>query len=243
VTYNIEEGERVAIVGPNGAGKSTLLHLTSGLESPTKGTVKIRGEEPFGRKRKKLPVSVGLLFQDPNDQLFMPTLIEDVAFGPLNQGLSEKEAARKAMDALMIMGLEGFENRRPHQLSIGEKKRAALAGVVAMDPEVLLLDEPTANLDAEAKRQFLDILKRTDSTLVIATHDLELALETSDRVVVLRRKKLFDGSFDDLIRKRNILERANLELPSFMRLFEELRPQHDPAPRTVREAVELVRAR
>ncbi|HEY3419580.1 MAG TPA: ABC transporter ATP-binding protein [Methanomassiliicoccales archaeon] len=216
----IGKGERVALVGPNGAGKSTLLHIMAGLFIPTEGKASIGGVELTKRSAPEARKNVGLLFQDPDDQIFMPTVFEDVTFGPLNMGLPENEVVERTRNAMRQAGVEEYGNRVPHRLSTGEKKRVAIAGLLAMSPPTLLLDEPTANLDPQGKRDLVNVLDSLDQTIVLATHDLSVAFELTDRVIVLKRTILFDGDFRKLIKDKKMLAEARLELPSFSRLME-----------------------
>jgi cobalt/nickel transport system ATP-binding protein len=187
---------------------------------------------------------VGLIFQDPDDQIFMPSVWEDVAFGPMNYGLPEEEVKRRVAEAMRMTGIEGFEERVPHRLSLGEKKRVAMAGLLAMSPDILLLDEPTANLDPSGRREFVDLLERRKETVVIATHDLSVAFHLAKRVLVLKRKMLYDGDVVGLIQNRDVLKEARLELPSFSRLIqrwaEETGKEFQP-PATVEEALDILR--
>lgn len=241
----IAPGERVALVGPNGAGKSTLLHVLAGLFAPTSGKVTIAGVAVSKATTPEARRHVGLLFQDPDDQIFMPSVWEDVAFGPINYGLSEEEVRRRVAEAMRMTGIEGFEERVPHRLSLGEKKRVAMAGLLAMAPDILLLDEPTANLDPQGRREFVDILESRKETVVIATHDLSVAFHLAKRVLVLKTRLLYDGDVAGLIRNQEVLREARLELPSFSRLVQrwaketgkDFRP-----PATVEEALEILRS-
>jgi len=184
VSLEIREGERFALLGPNGAGKSTFLLLLNGLLLPTGGRLFVFGLEARRENRRKLRQLVGLVFQDPEDQLFMPTVLEDAAFGPLNMGLPPEEAERRAREALSAVGLLGFECRHPHRLSAGERKRAALASVLSMRPRLLALDEPTANLDARGVGALIEALRGFEGTLVVATHDVGFASKVCTRAAV-----------------------------------------------------------
>ncbi len=215
----IEKGERVALVGPNGAGKSTLLHIMAGLFVPSSGKAWINEVELTKRSASTARKGVGLLFQDPDDQIFMPTVYEDVTFGPINMGLKEDEVNQRARKAMDLAGVGGYGDRVPHRLSTGEKKRVAIAGLLAMSPPTLLLDEPTANLDPQGRRDLVKVLDSLDQTIVLATHDLSVAFELTDRVIVLKRNKIFDGGFQTLIHDQVVLKEASLELPSFSRLM------------------------
>lgn len=184
VDITLDAGEWLGLIGPNGAGKSTLLlHLNGTLRG--EGSVTVAG---MGLSRADLPEirrRVGLVFQDPDDQLFMPTVLEDVAFGPLNLRLSQAEARARAEEALARVGIADLARRPPHQLSTGQKKRAALATVLSMEPEVLVLDEPTAGLDPRGRREFIRLLTSLPCAKLLATHDLPLVAETCARTVVL----------------------------------------------------------
>jgi cobalt/nickel transport system ATP-binding protein len=191
ISFRIEPGETVGLVGPNGAGKTTLLLCLAGVLIPSQGRVRVLDldlSNPADRKRA--PRRLGLVFQDPDDQLFSPTVLDDVAFGPLNLGLIEDEARRRATESLTQVGLEGFEGRAPHRLSGGEKRRAALAGVLAMGPELLLLDEPTAFLDPRGRRELAGVLKQLPQTKLIAAHDLGLIRATCGRALLLDQGRL-----------------------------------------------------
>jgi cobalt/nickel transport system ATP-binding protein len=245
IDISIGKGERVALVGPNGAGKSTLLHLMAGLFVPTSGKAWINGVELTRKSAASARKGVGLLFQDPDDQIFMPTVYEDVTFGPINMGLKEEEVHERSIKAMELAGVGGYGDRVPHRLSTGEKKRVAIAGLLAMSPPTLLLDEPTANLDPQGRRDLVKVLDSLDQTIVLATHDLSVAFELTDRVIVLKRNKIFDGEFRSLIRDQKVLTEASLELPSFSRLMsrwgEKTVTDFDP-PLTVDEALEILLA-
>ncbi len=214
VSFKITEGESVAIVGPNGAGKTTLLlHLNGILRG--EGKVFVFGEEITKHNLLKIRQWVGLVFQDPDDQLFMPTVLEDVAFGPLNLGLKQEEAIRRAIEALETVGMAHTANRSPHQLSLGERKRVAIATVLAMQPRVLILDEPTANLDPRSRRQLIKLLKQLTVTKIIATHDLNAALNLCERVIVMDEGQIVaDGDAQSILSDANLMESHGLELPS-----------------------------
>jgi cobalt/nickel transport system ATP-binding protein len=236
----------VALVGPNGAGKSTLLSLMSGLFAPSQGIIEVMGRSLTRKQVGPARRHVGLLFQDPDDQIFMPTVQEDVAFGPMNMELDEKEVKARVEEALRSTSLEGYRDRAPHHLSIGEKKRVALAGLLAMSPEILLLDEPTANLDPQGRRELINVLKGREETLILATHDLGIAFELTSRVIVLNKKVLFDGDHADLLDEQEILRQARLELPSFSLLMQgwgELTGERFEPPMSVAEALEIMRRR
>ncbi|MDD1773513.1 MAG: energy-coupling factor ABC transporter ATP-binding protein [Methanomassiliicoccales archaeon] len=243
VSLAIGAGERIAIVGPNGAGKSTLLRLMAALSIPTEGTIEIMGERLTRKDADRLRRHVGFLFQDPDDQIFMPTVWDDVAFGPINMQLSEEEVKGRVAEAIHLAGIDGYEQRVPHHLSFGEKKRVAIAGVLAMRAPILLLDEPTANLDPQGRKDLIEVLRSLPGTVLIATHDLAVALELTSRVLVLKRTILYDGDFDTLLEEPSVLGRANLELPPLSKLMVEWRNRTGKKfaiPRTVEEALDLL---
>jgi len=184
VSFDLREGQRLALMGPNGAGKSTLLlHLNALLDG--EGKLEVDGVTLSKATVRIIRQKVGLVFQNPEDQLFCPTVFEDVAFGPRNMGLPDIEVERRVRGSLKAVGLEGFERRNPAHLSIGEKKRAAIATVHAMRPPVFVLDEPTSNLDARGRRGVLGLLLSLGGTQIIVTHDLDLARTVCSRVLIM----------------------------------------------------------
>ncbi len=241
VDLTIMAGESVALVGPNGAGKSTLLlHLNGILPGSARGggqplhahggprgegsgragpTVWIGGLEVNSKNGPEVRRRVGLLFQDPDDQLFSTTVIEDVAFGPLNLGRTRAEARALALDCLARVDLVEAADRAPHHLSFGERKRACLAGVLACDPTVLVMDEPTANLDPRARRRFLGLIRELPATKLIATHDLEMALELCNRAVILDGGRVVaNGLTRNILGDPNLLEAHGLEMPLSLKI-------------------------
>lgn len=221
VNLVMEEGEKVAVIGPNGAGKSTLLHAVAGFRMPFQGTVKVMGELLAERSADTVRRRIGLLFQDPDDQIFMPTVEEDVAFGPLNLSLGSIED--RVAKALRSTSIEDLAKRKPHRLSHGMKKRVAIAGVLAMEPDLLLLDEPTAGLDPRSRSGLVELLRNMKKTMLIATHDLEAAAEIVDRVVLLNGNVMFDGGLSGLMAQDALLDSAGLEPPQVSRLFKRLK--------------------
>jgi len=217
VSLSLERGEKVAIVGPNGAGKSTLLHLIAGFRMPFTGKVSIDSQTLTESSADDLRKTVGLLFQDPDDQIFMPTVEEDVAFGPRNLRLEDIDG--RVSKGLRSAGVETLAKRKTHKLSYGMKKRVAIAGIMAMDPDILLLDEPTSGLDPKARSELIKLLKGMDRSMLIATHDLEAAAEIVDRAIVLNVGILMEGTMRDLVMSRDLLERAGLEIPPVSKLF------------------------
>jgi energy-coupling factor transporter ATP-binding protein EcfA2 len=218
VDLRVEEGERVAVLGPNGAGKTTLmLHLNALLRGT--GALSVAGTSDA----KALRALVGLVFQDPDDQLFMPTVREDVAFGPLNQRVPDVEArVARALDAVR-MG--EFADRAPHQLSLGQKRRVAVATVLAMEPSVLVLDEPSANLDPRTRRELIETLDEIERTMLVVTHDLPLAARVCERSVLLSAGRIVaDGPTLEILADEALLAAHDLELPDGFDLTRLLRP-------------------
>jgi len=211
----VRRGDHLGVIGANGSGKTTLFHLIVGLVKPQAGRLWVAGREisgngdyPFARRK------AGLLFQDSEDQLFCPTVEEDVAFGPLNQGLSKEQALDTVTRTLRSLGLEGYETRLSYQLSGGEKRLVALATVLAMGPEVLLLDEPASGLDPQAKRDLVSLLAKIDCTQVVASHDLEFIRATCTRVVTIDKGKLLaDGPTDEVLGDEELMLAHGLEVP------------------------------
>ena len=220
LTCTIAPGERIAVVGPSGAGKSTLLmHLNGLLPSPAI-TVEEQAQvyiESMAVIKSRLPEvrrKVGFLFQDPDDQLFCPTVREDIAFGPLNLGLSQAEVMRRVDHSLSAVGLPEHGPRNPSQLSTGERKRVCVAGVLACEPSMMVLDEPTSNLDPRARRQLLEILRQFTGTQIIATHDLDFVLDLCQRALVLDGGKIqADGPAEQVLANPNLMEKHGLEVP------------------------------
>jgi cobalt/nickel transport system ATP-binding protein len=214
VSFRLTHGESVAVVGANGAGKSTLLLLLDGLLAPTAGEARI-GEIPVtAATRAQIHRTVGFVFQDADDQLFMPTVREDVAFGPLNLGLSPEEIDARVKDALETVGATHLAHRAPYRLSGGEKRAVAIAGVLAMLPSVLLLDEPSSGLDPAARRRLIGLLRSFTHTKVIATHDLDLVLDVCSRVLVMHEGAVQgDGSPEEIFGNAALLARCHLEPP------------------------------
>ncbi len=185
INLQIARGEKVALLGVNGAGKSTLLLHLNGTLRPTGGSVTIDGIPITAQTIRAIRARVGLVFQDPDDQLFSPTVSDDVAFGPRYMGLSDADIERRVQRALAVTGMSGHEHRAPHRLSLGQRKRVALATVLAMEPDALALDEPSAGLDPRARRELAALLRSLPQTMVIASHDLAFIAEVCPRVVVL----------------------------------------------------------
>lgn len=214
ISLDIFEKESVGVIGPNGAGKSTfLLHLNGILRG--NNHIKILNYEINEKTLPAIRKNVGLVFQNPDSQLFMPTVFDDVAFGPLNMGLNEEEVNKAVNEALKAADVEDCARRPSHHLSVGQKKRVSLATVLSMYPEILVLDEPSGDLDPRHRRDLIDILKRLEITKIIATHDLDLVLEVCQRVVLLDGGALIScGQTLDILKDKALLEAHNLGIPS-----------------------------
>ena len=248
VSLKIEKGEMVALLVKNGAGKSTLFLHLNGIYEPDEGKVFIDGEELKYDKKSllKFRQKVGIVFQNPDDQIFAPTVEEDVAFGPLNLGLSMEEVQDRVEEALERVGMSGFEKTAPHHLSGGQKKRVAIAGILAMKPEIMVLDEPTAGLDPQGVTNLVKLLKELNDegiTIVISTHEVDLVPDYANRVFVLVGGELIaEGTPKDIFSQPDILESANLKIPIVTELFQQIEAEgfdmDNDYPLTVEEAKE-----
>jgi cobalt/nickel transport system ATP-binding protein len=215
VCLHVDAGESVGLVGPNGAGKTTLFLCLSGVLPIANGSVHVAGLNPADAgQRRALPSKVGIVFQDSDDQLFSTTVADDVAFGPLNLGLPAAEVRQRVAEALAQVGLHSFENRVPFHLSGGEKRRVALAGVLALRPEILLLDEPSSHLDPRGRRELIHLINRLPGSKIIASHDLEFILETCRRAIVLDAGRVVaDGPVRTLFADSALMTAHGLEVP------------------------------
>ena len=213
VDFVVEQGESVAIIGPNGAGKSTLLLHLNGILRGT-GDLRILGLPVENKNLREVRRRVGVVFQDPEDQLFLNSVAQDVAFGPANMGLAEDDIEARVRDALASVDMQGFEDRSTHHLSFGQKKRIATATVLAMRPEVVVLDEPSSNLDPKARRHLINILNELPVTKIIVTHDLPVAYELCERALILSQGQIVaDGPIESVLLDRSLLAAHDLELP------------------------------
>lgn len=222
VNLKIEQGERVALLGPNGAGKTTLVMHLNGIHTAQHGEVLVAGKKlntSDKEKLKEIRSKVGIVFQDPDDQLFMPTVREDVGFGPYNLGQRGAQLDATVERALAQVGMLDLIDRAPHHLSFGQRRRVAVAGVLAMQPEILVLDEPSSNLDPASRRELAEILKSLQITLLMVTHDLPYALELCERSVILSGGKISeDQETRKLLSDENTLAKYRLELPAGFKL-------------------------
>jgi cobalt/nickel transport system ATP-binding protein len=213
LTLEIPEGEKIGIIGPNGSGKSTFVTMLNGIRRG-KGLLRIF-EYPITKQNlNRIKALVGIVFQNPDDQLFCPTIFEDVSFGPLNQGLEADTVRSRVAQALKDVGLEGFEKRSSFHLSFGERKLASMATVVAMRPELIAMDEPTSNLDLAHRRKIINWIKASQKTIMLTSHDLDMVLETCERVILLNRGRVIaDGKTHEILQQKALLEKNDLELP------------------------------
>ena len=217
VNLSINQGERVALLGPNGAGKTTLVLHLNGIIPTMQGQVRVAGElvdSKSAESIKSIRHKVGIVFQDPDDQLFMPTVGQDVAFGPYNAGLRGLELEKAVKEALELVGMSEFIDRPPHHLSFGQRRRVAVATVLAMKPEILVMDEPSSNLDPAARRELAEIITSLDVTLLMVTHDLPFAYELCQRAVILSAGVVAaDDEISSVLANKQLLNGHRLELP------------------------------
>lgn len=247
VNFKAEEGKIVALLGPNGAGKSTLFLHFNGILRPSSGSILLNGEEIKYDKKNLMKVreNVGIVFQNPDDQLFAPTVVEDVAFGPMNMGLTKEEVEKRVDEALKRVGMDEFKKKAPHHLSGGQKKRVAIAGILAMKPKIMVLDEPTSGLDPKGASQILRILyelNKEGMTIIISTHDVDLVPLYAYKVYILSDGSIIKkGSPQEVFEDVETIRSANLRLPRIAHLMEILEkedkmPFEKPYPLTIGEA-------
>ena len=217
VNLRVERGERVAILGPNGAGKTTLVMHMNGIHPAEHGSVSVAGEVIDTKDKdllRRIRGKVGVVFQDPDDQLFMPTVGEDIAFGPYNMGLRGSELDAVVDQALALVHMSEFKDRPPHHLSFGQRRRVAVATVLAMKPEILVLDEPSSNLDPASRRELADILRSLEITILMVTHDIPYAYELCERSIILSGGIVVaDGDTKTILSDSKLLSENRLELP------------------------------
>lgn len=218
VNLKVKRGERVALLGPNGAGKTTLILHLNGILSSGHGRVFVADKLIDTKDKdglKQIRSKIGIVFQDPDDQLFMPTVGQDVAFGPYNMGLRDAELDEVVTQALTMVGMLEYKDRPPHHLSFGQRRRVAVATVLAMKPEILVLDEPSSNLDPASRRELAEILRSLDITIIMVTHDLPYAYELCERSLILSGGIIAaDGKTKDILKNVELLKKHRLELPA-----------------------------
>ena len=209
----INKQEKMAVIGPNGAGKSTLITLLNGVRMG-KGEINISGYPLIKKNLSKIRAIVGIVFQNPDDQLFCPTIYEDIAFGPLNSGFSDDEIEKSVAIALEEVDLVGYESRSPFHLSFGERKRASIATILALKPDIIAMDEPTSNLDPAHRRKIIGWIKKRRETFIVTSHDLDMIWDTCSRAVILNKGKIVaDGKVKEILSDKILLENNDLELP------------------------------
>lgn len=233
VNLKMDKGDIVALLGKNGAGKSTLFLHFNGILRPDKGEIIIDGEKLKYDKKSliKFRQKVGLVFQNPDDQIFAPSVEEDVAFGPLNLKLPMEEVQKRVHEALERVGMSGFEKKAPHNLSGGQKKRVAIAGILAMKPEIMVFDEPTAGLDPKGASKIINLLKELNEqgiTIIISTHDVDLVPQYANKVYVLHEGEIIgEGTARDIFSNKELIDKANLELPIIANFFKKIESESD----------------
>ncbi len=233
INFTAKPGERIAIIGANGAGKSTLFKHFNGILKPTGGEVFIKGEPISKKSILDVRRTVGVVFQDPDDQIFAPTVKQDVAFGPMNLGLGEEVIEKRVREALETVRLTGFEERAPHHLSTGEKKKVAIAGILAMQPEVLVLDEPTAGLDPGGAVRLIRLINQMNRylgiTTIVATHEVDIVPLLADRVCIMSSGRIIgDGTPQEIFSTDELIKKTHLRLPIVAQLMEMLQDEGIP---------------
>jgi cobalt/nickel transport system ATP-binding protein len=227
INLKIYPGEKIAILGANGAGKSTLFKHFNGILKPTYGQVFINGQEIKRNNIREVRQTVGMVFQNPDDQILAPTVEQDVAFGPMNMGLPEEEVENRVAKALELVHMSGFEERSPHHLSGGQKKLVAIAGILAMRPQVVVLDEPTAGLDPLTASQIINMIEEMNLqlgiTVILSTHDVDIVPSFADRVYVIHDGKIgAEGTPEEIFKEHDLLEHAHLRMPRIAEVFKML---------------------
>ena len=214
ISFDLEEGDSLGILGPNGAGKTTLILHLNGILGEMNGSIKLNNLEFVEDNLAEIRKTVGVVFQDPDDQLFMPTVLEDVMFGPKNFGFSEEASRENAEEALKMVGMNDYQEKAPHHLSFGQKRKVAIASVLASKPQLLVLDEPSSNLDPSSRRELIDILLSLEISIVLVTHDLPMALEICPKSIVVNSGLITEnGKTKDLLTNNKVMKENRLELP------------------------------
>ena len=217
INIKIDHGQKVALIGPNGAGKSTIL-LAINLFLKGRGNIEVNGIEATQKNAQQIRRTISSVLQNPDEQLFMPTLFDDVAFGPMNLGLAEDEVKQRASDALSKVGLEGMGKKMPHHLSAGQKRAAAIATVLSMDPKIITMDEPDTSLDPRSRKNLISLLRSLDQTLIIATCSMNFAAQLCDRAILVDSGKIVaDGSAKVIMADENLMVSHGLEVPAALR--------------------------
>ena len=247
VNLSVKEGKKTAILGPNGSGKTTLFYHLNGIILPQKGKIIVKGREITKKNVYYVRTTVGLVFQDPDDQLFAPTVWDDLAFGPNNLGLSGDEVAARVEGVLSMLGIEEFRDRNPDNLSGGEKKKVAIAGVLAMNPEILVFDEPTSGLDPKSTSEMIELMDELASdgrTVIISTHNVDIASSWADYIYILRKGEIYaEGEPESVFSKDDLLKKTNLTAPVVVRTHREFEAHNiykkqDKVPLTILDLVE-----
>lgn len=214
MSFSIHHGESVGIIGANGAGKSTLLMLLMGVLFPSQGEVSVGDVQVTKKTLPMIRQRLGMVFQDPDDQLFMNTVYDDVAFGPRNYKLDEKEVERRVLSALELVGIPHLKDRAPFKLSGGEKRAAAIAAVLSMQPDILVMDEPTAALDPKSRRRVMNLLASFEHTKIVTSHDLDMIFEMCHRTIVIKKGEIVaDGVTSELLVDAELMDASGLEVP------------------------------
>ena len=214
ISFGLDEGDSLGILGPNGAGKTTLILHLNAILGEMNGSIKLNNLEFIEDNLAEIRKTVGVVFQDPDDQLFMPTVLEDVMFGPKNFGFSEEASRKNATEALNMVGMNDYQEKAPHHLSFGQKRKVAIASVLASKPQLLVLDEPSSNLDPSSRRELIDILLSLDISIILVTHDLPMALEICPRSIVVNNGVITEnGKTKDLLTNNRVMKENRLELP------------------------------
>lgn len=214
ISFQVQQGEAVGIIGANGAGKSTIIMLVMGILSPEYGEVLVEDVSVNKKTLSMIRQKIGLVTQDPDDQLFMTTVFDDIAFGPRNYKLDEKEVESRVEKALDLVGISHLRDRAPFKLSGGEKRSVAIASVLSMNPEILIMDEPTSALDPKSRRRLIGLLNSFEHTMIITSHDLDMVLETCKRIIVIKEGRIAaEGASDEILSNEGLLDECGLEIP------------------------------
>lgn len=217
ISFNVKEGEKIGLVGANGAGKTTLLNLILGIASPRKGTIIVGDLEVNKKNLSYIRNKVGFVFQNADDQLFMPSVYDDIAFGLRNCNISEDQVKDQVDKVLKVLNIYDLKERPPYKLSGGEKRAVAIATVLAMDPKIIIMDEPTIGLDPKSRRQLINFLKVMNKTLIIATHDMDMVWELCSRAIVMDKGKLIeDGNSSEILSNKEVMDNSSLEVPLYL---------------------------